>query len=502
MTGDRTSLAPYGCLLALLACKSPAPTDPPPIGTTAHDPLIEAVRMGQLRGYALEEGRLQAFDEQRCDELIAELGHCLGNNPTTPYVTAFFDEFEAPFGRVNLDPEQALLFVGRTPPDSDYFSLNAAVHERIYDGELDTPVGSVAPSLHHRVIAHAGSSPFGAPFVAIAAAERETAQRLKRDLLPLLQRAGITEDVVNVLPIPWQTDEELAVTEADPAYDDVTVTALRMGHGPEADRFSFTWRVAGADPSDPFFDGDRIPQAVFRLTPDEPVTHDPWPYPLLPPLRDASNTPPPELGEALRALAERVSADVEARGLQSLRVRFEETTFDGFRCIQNRIRCGNSDDALYSGSVKVGLPDGPADAGVFVVGVVHPDVPPLGSGPPLAYSNLNLQNADEQRALTGWTHHELRGTARARYPGGIDGVSASLFDRLYLREVRRVCDTDDCLPLDALPAGAQLNFLERAYLDLATNTGPHPAAILEPRVVIYGPGVVPRVLQGFIEVTE
>lgn len=489
-------------ILALLACTGALPTFPPPVGTTADDPLIRAVRMGQLRGYDLEEGRLQVFDAERCDELVAELGHCLGNNPTTPYVTAFFDDFEAPFGRIALDPEQALLFVGRTPPASYYYSLNAAVHERIYDGELDTPVGSVAPSLHHRVIAHAGDDPFDAPFVAIVTAERGVATELSRGLRPILQRAGITADIVNVLPIPYQTDEELAATASDPAYDDVTVTALRMGHASDADRFSLTWRVAGADPEDVFFDADLVPQAVFRLTPQQAPAHDAWPYPLLPPLRDQENTPPPELAEALRALAQQVATDVETRGAQSLRIRFDETTFDGFHCIENRIRCGNSDDALYSGSVRVQLPQEPTDAGVFVVGVVHPDVPPLGSGPPLAYSNLNLQNADEQRALTGWTHEDLRGTARERYPGGIDGVSASLFDRLYLREVRRVCEAQDCLALDALPAGAQLNFLERAYLDLSTNTGPHPAAILEPRLVIYGPGVVPRPLQGFIEVTE
>lgn len=489
-------------ILTLLGCSGALPTFPPPVGTSADDPLIRAVRMGALRGYGVEEGRLQAFDAERCDDLVAELGHCLGNNPTTPYVTAFFDDFDAPFGRVALEPDQAVLFVGRTPPPSHYFSLTAAVHERIYDGELDTPVGSVAPSLNHRVIPHAGSSPFDAPFVAIASPDRAVAEELKRALLPHLQRAGITEDVTSFLPIPHLTDEELAATEADPAYDDVTVTGLRLGTGSDADRFSFTWRVAGADPDDAWFDAEAIPQAVFRLTPQQPPARDPWPYPLLPPLRDTENTPPAELGEALRALAQRVADDVEARGLQSLRVRFEETTFDGFRCIRDRIRCGNSDDALYSGSVRVLLPDEAADAGVFVVGVVHPDVPPLGSGPPLAYSNLNLQDAADQRALTGWVHDELRGTARDRYPGGIDGVSASVFDRLYLREVRRACTTDDCLALDDLPAGTPLNFLERSYLDLATNTGPAPAAILEPRVVIYGPGIVPRPAENHIQVTR
>lgn len=484
----------------LLACGGPQPELPePPVGTTYADPVIDGLRAHGLQGYTVQEGRLQSFDEAQCDVLIETLGHCQWNNPATPYVTAFFDEYDAPFGRVDLDPRQAVVFVGRTPPESLYYSLSVAVHERTYPDGVLTPVGSVAASLHHQRIQAAGV--FDAPTVVIATADRAVAQQVRRGLEPLLASAGILEDVVNVVEIPFQSEADLQAIAADPAYEDITVTALRMGHEDGADRFSLAWRVAGADPDSDWFDGDRIHQAVFLLTPDDTAPHDPWTYPLLPPLRDSENRPPSDVEASVRLLAETLSQQVEDRGLRSVRLPFDETVFDGFACIENGQLCGNSDDALYLGSVRVQLPEAPVDAGVFVVGVVHPDVAGLGGGGPrLAYSNLNLQNASELRAIGSWLHPALRGTARSRFPGAIAGIPGSVFDVLYVLEFSNHCQHPDCLPLEALGAGDRFNFLERAYLDLGTGTGPHPSTIVEPRLIVYGPTLIPLVLQNTIEV--
>jgi hypothetical protein len=486
----------------LLACR-PSEVDPGP-GSGWDHPVARSLRAG-VPGFEVEEGRQQVFGG--CEQAIEELGHCLGNNPATPYVTLYFGDYDELFGVVRLDPDEAVVWLGRTPREARYFSFTAAVHERLYDAGWDTPVGSVAGSLHHRNVRHDGPAvePFDRLTAIVATGDRRVAAEIRRELASRLAAEGVGPDVVNVVEIPMLDEAGVAAAQADPSHAGSTVVRLRPGHEQGSDGFSFGWRLADGDPDDPFLDGDRAQAAIFRFTPHVRSEPSPWDWPHLPPLRDVENTPPQALLESLRVLTDAVLEQARASGLEAVRDVAEETNFSGFRCIELGIRCGNSDDAWYAATYPVLLPVDLADAGITLIGVVHPDVrQTLGAGPSLAYANLNVQHVATAQALDGWFHDELRGSARAMFPAGVAGIPEHHLDLLFAVDVRRDCGSSSspCLELstDLVPDGDTINVLERAYLDLSTGTGPHRASILASRQVVHGPRVVPRLDAGWIEV--
>ncbi|MEZ4316380.1 MAG: hypothetical protein R3F61_02700 [Myxococcota bacterium] len=488
-------------LLAALSACSDAPVVPVDAGPGSgwRHPLADALRAG-LPGFEVREGRVQPFPG--CGSVIDDVGHCLGNNSATPYMSIFFEEdgYDTPFGALHLDADEAVVFVGLTPPESRYFSLQAAVHERLYDDGWRTPVGSIARSLNLLRIQHAGSEPFGQRTTLVATGRPSTADALAGRIRPFLASAG-EPDVLDVIELPMLTGPSYdALVEASGADGHVL---LRTGYSDDADRFSFTWRIAGADPDDAWFDPERIPAAVFKVRPTVPQPLTEWEWPELPPPRDPSRAPAPTVAASLLLVAQAVVAEAEADGRVAARARFDPADFEGFRCVERGLSCGNSDDAWYSASPGVLLPSHVPGGGATVIGVVHSALPELtGEGPRLAYDNLDILDSSIRASFGGWFDTDLLGSARERFPNGVPGVPDAHLDAFFALEVARTCDRPACIELavEALPEAHGFNFLERAYLDLDSGTGPHPAAVLPSHIVAYGPAVEWRPALGRLDI--
>lgn len=500
-------------LLLSLACKLPAspvqvpPTERPassdyPVTSWSH-PVVEGLRDG-VRNWTLREGRLKRLIPSECGPVVEAVGICMGNNPLTPYLAPTFEEDEhlgSPIGAFQLASDEAVVFVGEMPPGR-YFSFQGHLHSRDYgDEEQRLIVSTISPALHFRNLKHAGPGveAQGQLAAIVFAANETVAEVVRRELDDLFVAQGIERDVVNVVPIPYLDDADLERTRAELADTGVVVTPMFMGYEPDDDVYGVAIRIAGVPFDIPYLDVDSTPLAVFKVGLNQPVPYDPFTYPLLPPPRDAFAVPDASLDVQLGLLVDAVQERLVPAAAERFRVRFETLDFNGFQCVDNGFACGNHDDALYMQSIEATL-TAESTGGVYTVGVVHTDVTDVVPGAPrLAYSGLAIRNVDQRMGIEGWYEDGLRDSARAYFPDGVEGIDDAVLDLFYVRRFARTCDSDPyCTvvgtgPLE-VPPEHRLNFTERAYLDLGTNTGPHDNGILAPYTVFYGDRVLVRPL--------
>ena len=129
------------------------------IGTgLAQDPTLSDVNVFQQAletdGFTVQQGAVGFFDVIKLYDL-GVLPNALGNNPSTRYLTYFVPP--APGQNVseeiakiaatlginleaaafwNLGPDEAVIFVGKTPPECRYFSFDLQLVERTYGREF------------------------------------------------------------------------------------------------------------------------------------------------------------------------------------------------------------------------------------------------------------------------------------------------------------------------------------------------------------------------------
>src|SRR6266511_3738502 len=284
-------------LLALfvLGCtaRAPAPTAPPARGSgeaggAAVSHLVLPVARWQdmahrfsaaltRRGYLVQAGQVGFF---RVEDCLA-LPSCFGNNPSSPYGVyclppAPGDPADGPAEppcpadgnlrcRWRLREDEAVEFLGQTPPTARYFSFRSYLFSRhglLGRRELFASLGD---SLNFQVIATAGTpngtagDPFDRETVVISTADR----RLEALLRQLLASSGAPPAIVNTEVIPR--------------------SMTRMGLERERDDFAIVMRVALFADTAAGERYMRTPAAtVVRVTPPRPAAIDPWP---IPPLR-------------------------------------------------------------------------------------------------------------------------------------------------------------------------------------------------------------------------
>ncbi|MEZ4316383.1 MAG: hypothetical protein R3F61_02715 [Myxococcota bacterium] len=508
-------------LVGLVGCKPAAPTDsdtdthtdtPTPSDfpvSDYSDSVVDALRAG-IDGFVIEEGNFHVLTPDLCGPVLAVKGTCLGNNPLTPYLSPRFDEpagYAEPIGAFQLEPDEAVVFVGYTPPGR-YWSWQAHVHSREYaPGDRRDIVSTITPSLHNRNVKHEGPpGGFGVYTVAIWSPNERLAQAIVREIDPLLASAGVQADIVNVLPIPYLTPEDIELTAADPAYADITVTEMRMGYESDDDIYGIAVRIAGIADDDPYLDVAHTPLVPFKISLVEEPEYTPFPYPLIPPIRNGEARPPNGFAESLRLVRDAVQAELVPATDEILALRFDTLDLDGLKCVDRGLACGNSDDVLYMQSPGARLAE-TSPGGMYVIGGIHTALPEIaGSAPHLAYSGIALRNVDQRMGIVGYYDVDLRGTAEAWFPSGVEGVPADHLARIFVWKLARSCEGTEPL-CTAIGAGPEevpnthvFNITSRAYLDLGTNTGPHAAAIDAPWAVWYGPEVDFRPLQVVVEI--
>ena len=301
----------------------------------------------EVDGFTVQEGKLETFD------VIAMYNagivpSCYGNNAQAPYMCCKLPEApgqeatntvsDAPIKPENrglwadyrLRPDEAVVFIGKTPPQCSYFSYCSYIALRYFpeEGQARRVFGSLGDSLNNMVTATEGT-PGGAGgdvyeqyTVIICTADRGIDQRVR----DALKAAGYSMDIVNTDVIPSGL--------------------VKMGLGEESDTFTFIHRLA-------FFNDEQAGEAymgsaqgtVLRLTPQDGTQLNPFEVPEMR-VRGTGDTSELDLQGALEELRQAILErypDLQARRLET-----GIWELQGYDAIQRGTDAlGDNNDAVY-----------------------------------------------------------------------------------------------------------------------------------------------------------
>jgi hypothetical protein len=123
--------------------------------------------------------------------IISELMKALG-------VTANITPFSS------FRPDEAIVFVGRTPPECRYFSFDLYLMERTYGNETRWIYANLGDTLNHLVINTEGTpeeqpgNPFNQTTIVVTTADKGIDQRIRA----AAQSAGYSDGIINTQVIP------------------------------------------------------------------------------------------------------------------------------------------------------------------------------------------------------------------------------------------------------------------------------------------------------------
>ncbi|HPO14075.1 MAG TPA: hypothetical protein PLI09_11565 [Candidatus Hydrogenedentes bacterium] len=496
---------------------------PPPAAPGTFGNITQFVQLLQNDGFTVQEGRLNEANpvELFCDNITPS---CYAFNKSTPYCVyllppapnqpaGLIDPY--PFGS-RLRADEALVFVGYTPPPCKYFGYQMYLglryaHWMYHNEEINSykrVYADVGDAINNMTIKTGRSrdgkktgSPFDSETIIIYAADKGVADRVCNALLG----AGATSDVINVSVLPSQY--------------------LRMGAGATDDIFTSLHRVAFFDdPADDaaYFPGTQVEPIytitedgvefvappyesnfrghVYRVSPTTPLTGaqlNPYPAPTL--RSRGTGITEHQYTNTMENLRDAILAQYAAEDYEAIELDSYVWLYDGYEYIQRELDgLGETRDTIYLRSSDFEL--GPDDFAV-VYGPVHAltgkstyssltlyssDLSPdAGKGiyqyfpeeeQPLIYDGLfSISDADE---------NGLCGTAGAYLP---NDPNADLFYAWVTsrqaaagaNETQVPAPDCDRIPLEKFCVGF------RAYLEPGTNVGPDAAELIFDQVIVF-----------------
>ncbi|MDQ1257344.1 MAG: hypothetical protein QG656_1948 [Candidatus Hydrogenedentes bacterium] len=432
------------------------------------------------------------------------LPNALGQNADTPYLLFKMDPTASGFYSwgFQLRPDDALVFIGKTPPEAVYFSFTAFLNVRYYP-ELQKAkmlMANLGDSLNQCVIKTSGSAkgnPFDADTVVIVTADKATETKVRESL----DKAGYSNRIVNTMVIPSDTvrlgtdpqDDRMCILTRCAFFKDPAAGAAYLGWGdvPEGETVS----TAGV---------------IWRVTPDTPAPEKPVEPLCEPPLR-VHGTGYPEFDlwpdvEALRAAILAAYPDYDAFEFDT-----EQFLAEGAEAIQRGINVlAPSRDTVYlrtHGTFTLA-----EDEFVVVYGVNH-----AAAGKAL-YSNAvlyamdpvdnstfqfepNLADGDIWRAFAGIgsinSVEDMQDSVQAFLPADAVPVNEHGEDLLYARKIKHTCDVADPVTCTSIPASIcermpqnEFNVAFRAYVEPETLVGPAYNELVYDRVIKFTPKAV------------
>ncbi len=420
-------------------------------------------------GFNVQEGKFGYLDILSLYE-AGYLPTCFGNNPSTPYMVYFLppppgekainpnskdDTLDnETLTEYRLRPDEALLFIGRTPSKCKYFSFVPYVYDRYFPNEGDRRrvFASMVDPLNLMTIKTSGNSTFNASTFIITAADKGINDRIKAAGLA----AGYPESIINSLVIPQPL--------------------VKMGLEQDADKFLMLTRLA-------FFEDKMAGQdylngtaaRVFRLTP-KIISNSTQGYgvPKLR-VRGTGNTSELNLTSALNDLKEAILN--ENKGANVTELTTQVWLYEGYDALQRGIDViGENRDTTYLRTNNFTLGTSPKEF-LIVYGVNH-----VMTGR-ATYCNFGVYGADILNGVGAIPDMNLTGTADKYLPGN----PAAKY--LYVYKVSRDCNESNCLfvPWGKKAHGIELNQPAftgfRAYLENATKTGPSWSEIVYDRAI-------------------
>jgi len=419
--------------------------------------------------YFVQQGAFGFSSYTHCCEVGA---NCFGNNPSTPYGTYFLPEapgqahedhdWFSGFGdppepglsrSFHLRGDEAILFVGSTPPPSKYFSFRSYVGSRtdIRTDQTVLVLGSLGPSLNHQSLSrdHGTEEVYDKTLRILTTLDAA----IERDLEAGLKTSGLSADFE--------------------VSDRVSPHLVRAGLQPEADTFFTLTRVAiPEDPAAWEAYRDDPGATVLRITPRTPrALLEPHLAPDLPPRGSGTNED--AWADALDRLQEAITQHWSDHTATEIDV--NPYWFETYSCIDNITCAGEIRDRFTAVASPFTLP---SDAPFAVVyGVNHERTGKA------TYSSFSLQTYEGQIGIESVDSTMMPGSAAFYLP------DEPLVDDLYAWTLSRDCAsrTEPCLEVPescpGIPLEDAIKITVRAYLEPETGTAPMPHEMLGDRLL-------------------
>ncbi len=384
-----------------------------------------------------------------------------------------------------LRPDEALVFVGRTPYECRYFNFDTYLSTRTYGNKTLWLWANIGDPLNMDVIKTEGTpnglqgNPFNQTTLVITTADRGTNQRIRAAAIS----AGYSGAIINTMVLPS--------------------AILNMGLNNKSDTFMQFIRPAlfkDTQAGDDYI--NNTPAAIFRITPNNSTGLDPYSVPELR-VRGTGKTEfdlTKDLAELRQAILKKYNGSIARELPTSIWV---PDGTDGMQRGINIIAPNNDCCYLWSANQSVSsqtpflfntsqyypfLRDPAVTLGnnpnefIIVYGINH-----VATGK-ATYSNFAVFGADVWNGVKAIPDSDFNGTAQEYLP---DNPNAKY---LYVYKIARNCSGDPhCY---ALPYGIKGHGIEldqplfiawRVYHEKSTKTGPAYTEILYDRAIKFDP---------------
>jgi len=386
---------------------------------------------------------------------------------------------------VRQRPDEAIVYIGTTPPEMDYFSLLHYLYDRRHEGftfpnciysdgsgERETPASaenrfpifaSLGDSINNMTIKVAGGkdAPFNEPVVVIIASDQGVEQKIRKTLL----KAGFPNQIINTLA--------------------VSPSIVRLGVEDESDTLIYSWRLHSE--STPELEKYiASPGRIFRVTPEQPIPPSEI-IPLGTPNLRVRGTGIDEMDllPAVDALGEAIVAKYP--GYDAVKIGIAPWP-EGYHCIENEQSClaDNRDDAAFASAFNVStlnlLQETELNSDTFYVayGVNHRKTGKA------TYTSVTVVNWRNKVSPASFKNSQMSGSAEF-YLGDL-----AIADKLYAWKIASSgnCSNDpycqeigniDCT--HGLGEEDPIAFVFRAYLEPETQIGPATNEVIVDRVI-------------------
>jgi hypothetical protein len=422
-------------------------------------------------GFTVQLGELKT---QNVFDLVNEgiVFSCNGNNagafykayvlPRAPGQIAphpFEDKMNLSIG-YRLGPDEAIVYIGKTPPSCTYFSYQTFQYFHYYpiEGKFKKIFGNVGDTINLLTANTSGGmegDSFDKDIMIVSTADRGIDNRVKA----AATSSGYDPDIFNTEILPSNI--------------------LRMGVDVYSDAFIFLQRMtyfqnetSGADYL------DETPGVVLRITPNQSVEPDPFP---MPELRVRGNGDATEL-DLMPALFELRAEILEKYGEENATELITGVWLpEGYDAMQRGMDViGVTRDTTYLNTTPFVLGDDP-DQFLIIYGVNHEATGKA------TYSNLGIYGAKLDNGVASVNNRRFEGTAVEYIP---DNPAAKY---LYVWKMARDCNGEvNCTEVPTGPGSYGIGLNEtafvafRAYVENGTNVGPSYSEIAYDRVIKFG----------------
>lgn len=365
-----------------------------------------------------------------------------------------------------LDPDEAVVLIGRTPPPEKYFSYQIYLVERHYEDGTRFLFNSTGDTINLRTIHTIGLDPFNRPVVLIFTPDMSTDSRVRAALL----NAGYPAAIINTIVVPS--------------------AILKLGLDNNSDTLLIASRNAlftSPNAGDSYIQNP--PFTLLRVTPPDGNTPNPFPVPTLR-IRGTGHT---EFDLTADLAKLRDAIITQNAGLTATEYVTQAIAFEGYDYTQRGVTSlGDTRDALYLGAGY--LPDFGSNSTLtlgdneFLIayGLIH-----AATGK-ATYTNVNAYASETAKLSLGSIFsNDLAGSADQYLPG--DPAA----NQMYVVKISRNCSEGEayCMPLappDPCPRftfepSTQLGVIFRIYLEPGTNIGPTLPEILYDRLIKFSP---------------